>query len=59
VNKKLVYPYTTECLDCGTVLWSQYLYYLGMDNNTAQCAKCLLANPDKYERKNDVLKKEK
>lgn len=45
---KLDDPYTTECLDCGINLWSQYLYYQGMDNDTAQCENCLTANPTKY-----------
>ncbi len=52
---KLDNPYTTECLDCGINLWSQYLYYLGMDNDTAQCANCLIANPTKYEREIDIM----
>ena len=39
--EKIDNPYTTECLDCGINVWSQYLHYSGMDNDTAQCTNCL------------------
>lgn len=50
MSTKINDPYTTECLDCGINVWSQYLHFNGMDNDTAQCSYCLTVDPNKYER---------
>ena len=51
-HEKLDNPYTTECLNCGINVWSDYLYDQDMDNDNALCPRCVTQH-DNEEINND------